>query len=129
MDAVAHMRNMVHGEALRQEFHQRRWPRQHRVRVPDGMAAALTATAQRQGGLDAFGLDNTPLGLYVDPGIYAETTLKLATEAINTLMSETQVERLVSDPASLLTGPPPDSGRGPLDGDWYRARCGLLAGF
>lgn len=72
IDAVAHLRNMVHGEALRSEFHWNRWPRRHRVRVPANVTAKLTSTAQRQGGLDAFGLEVSGLGLYVDPGVYAE---------------------------------------------------------
>jgi hypothetical protein len=128
IDSVALPRNMVHGESLRTEFHWNRWPRRHRMRVPDGVASELTATATRQGGLEAFGLETGTLGLYIDPGIYAEKVFALATHAVNDLMAATPVERLVSDPSILLHGPPPDR-REPFPSSWHRSRCRLLAGL
>jgi hypothetical protein len=133
IDAVAHMRNMVHGEPLRAERSWRRWPRRHQVRVPDSRAASLIETANRQGGLEALGLEEVPgpsgspgAGLYVDPGTYAERVLTLATEAINQLMDATDVGRVASGRA-LLSGPPDDD---ELRGEtWQRRRVRLMAGL
>jgi|RhiMetdeSRZDD1v2_1073273.scaffolds.fasta_scaffold38372_2 hypothetical protein len=123
IEAVALMRNMIHGESLRMETY---WPRHHRVRVPDRTADDLRTIAERRGGMDVFGLDVVAgHGLYVDPGKYAERALRLAIDALNALMAATEVERLVNDPTTLLTGPPASDTRD----EWRRARCRLLAGL
>ena len=76
--------------------------------------------------MDVFGLDVVAgHGLYVDPGKYAERALRLAIDALNALMAATEVERLVNDPTTLLTGPPASDTRD----EWRRARCRLLAGL
>ena len=122
------MRNMVHGEALRSEFHWNRSPRRHRVRVPDDVGTDLTVIAERQGGLEKLGLESGALGLYVDPGVYGERVFRKATAAIDALMSTTNVERLVTDPSVLLTGPADQEGQWP-DPEWLRDRFRLLAGL
>lgn len=131
--AVAHMRNMVHAEPLRAERSSRRWPRRHQVRVPDSRAASLIETARRQGGLEAFGLEEVAgprglpgTGLFVDPGIYGERVLTLATDAINQLMDATDVQRIARG-RPLLAGPPDnDQLRGQA---WERRRVRLMAGL
>jgi hypothetical protein len=62
----------------------------------------------------------------VDPGIYGERVLTLATDAINQLMAATEVERIATG-RPLLEGPPDNDGlRGQA---WERRRVRLMAGL
>lgn len=67
----------------------------------------LIAAARRLGDPSTFGLEEmSGPGIYVDPGVYAESVLRVAADTLNKVMAGTGVELLVDDRNVLLTGLP-----------------------
>lgn len=113
IDLVALLRNTVHGEALRgiaYEEHGKPRTRENLVLLPAKGRARLLGAVARRGGDERWGI--RPLWgdeVGVEADTFLEALIPTVADALNDLMTATDVERLPGVSASDLTGPPTDS--------------------
>jgi hypothetical protein len=113
LELVALLRNSIHGEILEgMTFHGAHGGRRPEslLQIPRAEHAPFMDSVARLGGKDHWGVRSITGGLELDPDSYVEALVPAATDALNSLMQKTEVERLPQiQPSDLSTGPPEDA--------------------